>query len=237
MPATLPRITLSNGEKTVIFQSMMHIASPEFYEDIRNDMKTLSTKDYVFFYEGVKPGTAESLEKLSQLIGTNISEEMYDTMADIAGLVYQWDEIYAGILPSTNVDLSTDEIVALANDNAIAPPIDGQIDVVKIIQEKYPLLSQQQKYIARVVARGAMNMLLRNYNDVRLATNLKETTPVFNIILDKRDAVVVDALLNTPNQRIYMHYGALHFPGILKWLQEKDPRWWEVSRTVLTVIR
>ncbi len=27
-PATLPRITLSNGDKILVFQSMMHIASP-----------------------------------------------------------------------------------------------------------------------------------------------------------------------------------------------------------------
>ena len=33
-PATLPRITITNGEKTVVFQSMMHIASPGFYDDI-----------------------------------------------------------------------------------------------------------------------------------------------------------------------------------------------------------
>jgi hypothetical protein len=40
-PATLARITLSNGEKTVVFQSMMHIASPGFYDDIKKDMEQL----------------------------------------------------------------------------------------------------------------------------------------------------------------------------------------------------
>jgi hypothetical protein len=50
-PATLPRITISNGEKTVIFQSMMHIASPAFYSNIRADMQKLVGQEYVFFYE------------------------------------------------------------------------------------------------------------------------------------------------------------------------------------------
>jgi len=40
-PATLPKITMSNGEKTVIFQSMMHIGSPDFYENIKKDMEGL----------------------------------------------------------------------------------------------------------------------------------------------------------------------------------------------------
>lgn len=50
-PATLPKITITNGEKTVVFQSMMHVASPGFYEDIRQDMEQLRGRDYVFFYE------------------------------------------------------------------------------------------------------------------------------------------------------------------------------------------
>jgi len=50
-PATLPKITISNGEKTVVFQSMMHIGSSGFYEDIRRDMEGLRGGDYVFFYE------------------------------------------------------------------------------------------------------------------------------------------------------------------------------------------
>ena len=88
-PATLARITLSNGEKTVVFQSMMHIASPGFYDDIKKDMEQLVWQDYVFFYEWVKPGSEASLEKLSNLVGTDVSPEMYDTLADIAGLSFQ----------------------------------------------------------------------------------------------------------------------------------------------------
>ena len=50
-PAALPQITISNGDKTIIFQSMMHIASPGFYSDVRRDMEQLVGLDYVFFYE------------------------------------------------------------------------------------------------------------------------------------------------------------------------------------------
>jgi hypothetical protein len=185
---------------------MIHIASPEFYDDVRMDMKELNAEDYVFFYEGVKPGTAESLEKLSQLVGIDVSEEMYDTIANIAGLTYQGDEIYSDILPSTNVDLSTDEIVNLANEKSILKPENEQINIIKIIKEKYPLTSPEQQYIARVIAKGAINMLLRKYRDPRVATNLKESVPVFTIILDKRDSIVADAVHTSPNQRIYIHY-------------------------------
>jgi len=50
-PATIPKITISNGEKTVVFQSMIHIGSPGFYDDIQADMENLRGREYVFFYE------------------------------------------------------------------------------------------------------------------------------------------------------------------------------------------
>lgn len=49
--ATLPKITISNGEKTVVFQSMIHIGSPGFYDDIERDMDNLRGRDFIFFYE------------------------------------------------------------------------------------------------------------------------------------------------------------------------------------------
>lgn len=83
VPATLPRMTISNGEKTVIFQSMMHIGSPGFYRDIKKDMEGLRGREYIFFYEGVRPGTPEGMAQLSKLMGIDISEEMYRLFAEM----------------------------------------------------------------------------------------------------------------------------------------------------------
>lgn len=66
---------------------------------------------------------------------------------------------------------------------------------------------------------------------------MKEAIPVFNIILDERNKHIVEAIEKSPNQHIYVHYGALHYPGILKLLQENDPRWKEIERTGFRVIR
>jgi|GEM_PF-892592 len=112
-------ITLSNGEKTVVFQSMMHIASPSFYDAVRADMQLLVGQEYVFFYEGVRPGTVESIERLGTLLGTDVSPEMYDTLAHLAHLESQKTEDFISILPSTNVDISTDDIVRIAQEQNI----------------------------------------------------------------------------------------------------------------------
>lgn len=236
-PATLPRITISNGEKTVVFQSMMHVASPEFYDDVRKDMEHLRDQDYIFFYEWVKKWSDESLERLNTLLGTELSPQMYDIFGSVAGLVFQWDEKYADILPSRNVDLSTDDIVSLADKNAINVPTQRQFDILKKLREAYPHFTPLQRYISRITARGILNLLLRKYNDPHITTELKKAIPVFDIILDKRNAVIVNAILTSPNQHIYVHYGAMHFEGILKWLQEKDNRWREINRFWYTVVR
>ena len=38
-PAKLSRYELTNGEKTVIFQSMSHLASQDFYDRVREDIR------------------------------------------------------------------------------------------------------------------------------------------------------------------------------------------------------
>lgn len=236
-PATLARITLSNGEKTVVFQSMMHIASPGFYDDIKKDMEQLVWQDYVFFYEWVKPGSEASLEKLSNLVGTDVSPEMYDTLADIAGLSFQGDEIFLNILPSVNVDLSTDEIVAIAEKNNIIAPAGEQAMIIDSVKKYYPTMSPFQKNIAQVLSRGMMNVLLRTYTSKNFISDIQSELPVFSILLDERNKNIVQSVIDSPSKKIYIHYGALHFSWVYAELKKLDPKWEEVARTYYTVIR
>jgi hypothetical protein len=237
-PATLPKITISNSEKTVIFQSMMHIGSAAFYDDIRKDMETLRWRDFVYFYEWVRPGTDESLEQLSKLMGMSVSEEMYQIFAEMGWLVMQNVDTFIGILPSTNIDLSTDDIVALAGENTVSnPPQSSAQNLINTLEEKYPSLTVVQKNIIRVFSRGMLNILLRSYTDPVLEEKLKTTLPIFEILLDKRNELLVEAIIASPAPNIYIHYGALHYAGVMSKLKEKDPRWEEIARTSFVVIR
>lgn len=86
-------------------------------------MESLRGRDYIFFYEGVTAGSAESVEKLGQLLGMNVSEKMYQFFAEMGDLTMQNADVFLGILPSINVDLSTDEIIALAEAEKITSPL------------------------------------------------------------------------------------------------------------------
>ena len=237
VPATLPKITISNGEKTVIFQSMMHIGSENFYAAVQRDMELLRGRDFVFFYEGVEPWTEESIAELSRLTGMEISETMYQLSAQMSWLVLQDIERYRSIIPSTNVDISTDEIVELARAAAIEYPEPLDAALITQITEIYPTLNDFQKKILQIISRGGLNLLLRMYTNPALEQNLKSQLPVFEIILDKRNMILAEAILASPVPNIYIHYGALHYAGVLQILEERDPRWREVARTDFEVIR
>lgn len=215
----------------------MHIASPAFYANIRADMYNLVGQDYVFFYEWVRSGTTESLEKLSTLLGTDVSPEMYDMLGKLAGLVSQQEEDFTAILPSTNVDISTDDIVRIAEAQNIATPESYPSDVLTQIQNRYPSMNATQKYIAYTSSRALMNILLRVYEQPSIIAQLETQTPIFSVILWERNKNIARTIQETPSQKIYIHYGALHYAGVLALLQQKDPRWKEVARTEFIVIR
>lgn len=98
-------------------------------------------------------------------------------------------------------------------------------------------MNKAQKYISYVFSRAVMNIILRVYERPDIVEKLEIQVPVFAVILGERDANIVRTIEASPSQKIYMHYGALHYAGVLAGLQQKDPRWREVARTEFVVIR
>lgn len=125
----------------------------------------------------------------------------------------------------------------LAGASNIEIPTLQQENILDILEKKYPSFTPFQKGATRILARGVLNILLRTYTNPLLEQKLKQQVPIFEIILDKRNAIITKAILDSPVPNIYIHYGALHYAGVLKMLQENDPRWQEISRTEFQVIR
>ena len=50
-PAYLPRYTITNGKKTVVFQTMAHIATDRFYTQVQSNIKAAKKSGYVLFFE------------------------------------------------------------------------------------------------------------------------------------------------------------------------------------------
>lgn len=82
-PATMPSYTISNGEKTIIFQTMIHIATPEFYQTVQQNIFDAKAQGYVYFYEGVQAGSPESNEKFNQAIGIEFDADLYNSFSKL----------------------------------------------------------------------------------------------------------------------------------------------------------
>lgn len=152
-------------------------------------------------------------------------------------MVPQTEEAFTDILPSTNVDISTDDIITIAERENISVPTQTQTDLFNKLDIYYPRMNSAQKYVAQVFSRAVMNMLLRVYERPNLIAQLEGQIPVFSVILGERNKNIASTIEATPSQKIYIHYGAMHYAGVLALLQANDPRWKEISRTEFEVIR
>jgi len=50
----MPFYTLTDGEKTIYFQTMIHIGREDFYKEIEKNIREKKEDGAVLFYEGVK---------------------------------------------------------------------------------------------------------------------------------------------------------------------------------------
>lgn len=48
---------------------------------------------------------------------------------------------------------------------------------------------------------------------------------ILDTILNDRNQVIVDAINKSENKKIFVVYGALHFPGVYSELKKNDIRW------------
>ena len=52
---------------------------------------------------------------------------------------------------------------------------------------------------------------------------------LFQVILDGRNQVIVDSIIESEDKNIFATYWALHFKWVLEWLQEQDKNWKVIS--------
>jgi hypothetical protein len=111
-PTAVPLATLSNGQKTVVFQGMQHVASEDFYKSVVFDLEQALADGYTLFYEGVtpvdgRPDLTEWFDKTLRGSNQDLSAA-YKKMAEECGLSFQlnyFDPIKAdmAIHPSRHV--------------------------------------------------------------------------------------------------------------------------------------
>jgi len=237
-PLTVPKATLSNGTRTVVFQGMMHIGSEPFYKGVVYDLEEALTKDYVLYYEGVQPSPDGDQWFADTLAGGGDLSDNYQKVAGLCGLTFQLD-YFQLLVPDmtarpdrhvqadvTAADMMHEYERLVADDPAFAAAIeaqkssegvksggaDGMSQVLAVIDGGTPA----QQSLAGTICRGGLSWLLGRAS---------EPAPMDPVILDFRNRALAGRIIADTHPQIYVTYGAEHLKGVLALLQANDPAW------------
>jgi hypothetical protein len=243
-PTAVPLATLSNGQKTVVFQGMQHIGSEEFYKSVVFDLEQALADGYTLFYEGVTPvdGRPDLTDWFNQTLRGSKQDLSagYKKMAAQCGLSFQlnyFDPIKADIAihPSRHItadanflEMKTEYDRLLREDPAFAAAMAAKAAKAKqatsdsgdpfalflgIVEGATP----EQKKLAGIVCRGVLGMAVSGALG-------EEKDPANRVIVDFRNKTLARFVADSKADKIYITYGAAHFPGFFAELQKRDPK-------------
>jgi len=244
-PTAVPLATLSNGQKTVVFQGMQHVASEDFYKSVVFDLEQALADGYTLFYEGVtpvdgRPDLTEWFDKTLRGSNQDLSAA-YKKMAEECGLSFQlnyFDPIKAdmAIHPSRHVtadanflEMKTEYDRLLREEAGFAAAMAAKAAKAKAKtaapdgDDPFALFlgfmadaTPEQKKLIGIVCRGVLGMAVSGALG-------EENDPSNRVIVDFRNKTLARFVDESKSDKIYITYGAAHFPGFLAELQERDP--------------
>ena len=238
-PPLLPNVVLTNGEKTVVFQGMIHVGMESFYKSVVYDLEEALSDGYRLYYEGVQPSPGEGDAWFAeQLAGGGDLAENYKVLADACGVKFQID--YFGLMERdaqqhperhvaadvTSLEMKQEYDRLMATDPAFAEQVRDReapastytSDPVAALLDWHASATDEQKKLIGILCRGAFAIALGDQSE-------HEPRPLDKVILAFRNRKLAQRIIADDSQRIYITYGAAHLPGVLAALQAADPDW------------
>ncbi len=232
-PANMPEFTISNWKKTVIFQWMAHIWSDKFYSQIKWNILFAKKKWYVLYFEWVRPWTKENSDKFDKLIWIEFNKKTYVDLSKMYWLRAQNNAEFLNLENNKdyNVDISIDDIVNLYQKKFgnTKPNISLNwwvpVDVTKIIDKTINMMTPNELSLFIMINRAVMNLVIKsdNLRDTIMEASWQKN--IFDIILTERNKVIVDKILSSQDDKIYVLYWLMHFRWVWSMLQDADPTW------------
>lgn len=228
-PAYLPEYTLTNWEKTVVFQWMMHIWWENFYNQVSKNLENYRKKDFVHFFEWVKPGSEENMKELNKALWFEFDKNLYPNISKLLWISFQdYEKIMWKITEKDiNVDISIDEIIEEYKKLKTSETIENN-EIIQTSKEMENLLqktNQRELKLINYLAKAFINAMLSSEENLKNLSSWWENQEIMKAILDKRDKHLAEEIQKSEYQKIYVTYGLLHFNWVLKNLQERDKNW------------
>lgn len=230
-PAIMYQFTLSNGSKEIVFQEMVHIGKQSYYDDVQAEIMNYKQNAWVLFFEGVRPGSQESAQKFNTALWIEFDENLYKNYSKLYGLVFQnnaellWQ--YNDL--DFNIDTDMDSLITLyeAKKKISNTPEQTKIplNLNNSITEVLIWLNQRELKLLIEINRAMMNALVQSDHTQDFLLQNFQNQDLFSVILDERNKIVAQAVIDSEYNKIFLTYWALHFDGVLELLQQQDPNW------------
>lgn len=230
--AKMPEYTISNWEKTVVFQAMVHIASQSFYDEIVDNLTKFKQDWWVYFFEWVKPWTKENMDAFNDAIGIEFESDLYENFSKLYWVTFQKPEDFLWLVNELdfNVDLDINQIIELYNKknitswnqkNKLISPIDANKEILNTLSS----LNDRELKILIYLNQAILNLIIWSDSLQWVLSENFNNEVLFDIILNWRNKVLVDEISKSKYDKIYITYWLLHFKWVFEELQKQDPRW------------
>ncbi|HSC67183.1 MAG TPA: hypothetical protein VLC79_05815 [Cellvibrio sp.] len=241
-PLVLPHAVLSDGNKTVTFQGMVHVGSENFYKSVIYDLEEALDQGYKLYYEGVSPSTDEANKWFADTFsgGASLSDN-YRQLAEVCGVKYQLDYFTLLVHDSQShperhatVDVTTSELKneyerLLRQDPEFAAAVKKEHErkakdkgisdaTARKIFTYIQQANDSQKNMLGTLCRGFFVYALRTGPD-------KKPQTFDPLLLAFRNHHLAQQIEAEPGKKIYITYGAAHLPGLIESLRKINPKW------------
>ncbi len=228
-PAKIPIYEISDWEKKIVFITMSHIWTANFYEKVKEEIFNRKKDWYIYFFEWVKPWTKENHDKFNQALWIKLDEKTYENLAKIYWLTNQDNSLFLNLVNSKdkNIDLSLDEIIKLYEENwwfnntKKNPPIDASREVISILWQ----MNERELRVFKYINKSFINALIKSENVQNSIQANFYDKKLFDIILHKRNKLLVDEIQKSEEKNIVITYWLLHFKWVLEELQKDNIKW------------
>ncbi len=227
-PAPMPEYTLSNWEKTVVFQWMIHIWAQDFYDNVANNLKEFKKEGWVYFYEWVWAWSEENMEKFNKAMWVKFDEHLYKHFSKLYWVVFQDQRQFMWLENDLdfNVDLDIDTIVELYDSSPNRPEDEWEpIDVASDLMETLSELNERELKVLVYINQSILNFIVASDGTQGFLKDTFGNKELFKVILDKRNEVLSKGIVDSEYDKIYITYWLLHFKWVLELLKQDDPNW------------
>ena len=242
------KYTLTDGNKTVIFQGMTHIGLKSFYHEVGKEMTEYRNSGYQimlegFGHSGISPLSADHENYLVESDKFEDYKKRYYKMINKDDLINDNSIKYINqqfILTSylnysdEYIDIDKETVSKLLDSNKISKSAsqnetakNNYLNKAGDHSEPLARLYDKEKFyiFMRNIGNSFFIQFGRSYIDPIIAKfddsmNLKKV-----ITIEERDKHLANSIVNSKSDKIYITYGSAHFKGVLENLKEMNPDW------------